>query len=130
MIFPKQTPHFSPDGATIAISYKPKTSSTPDIALLDWRTRKVRNLTREQSKDHFWRFVAWSPDGKSIYANRANAGFTDADVYRVDVASGNRENLTPHKGQILYVGFIAFGRRANSAHDSNEKAGIQQRRPA
>ena len=37
--------HFSPDGTTIAISYKPKTS-TPDIALVDWPSRKVRNLTK------------------------------------------------------------------------------------
>jgi len=116
--------HFSPDGATIAISYKPKTSSTPDIALLDWRTRKVRNLTREQSKDRFWLFVAWSPDGKSIYANRANAGFTDADVYGVDVASGNRENLTPHKGQVLYVVSSLSADGSTLLLTSNEKAGF------
>ena len=92
---------FSPDGSMLALSYKPKTSPTPDVALLDWQTRKVSNLTREATKDHMWSFVAWSPDGKSLYANRTFVGFTDSDVYRVDVATGNRENLTPHQGQIL-----------------------------
>ena len=116
--------HFSPDGATIAISYKPQTSSTPDIALLDWPSRKVRNLTREKSKDHLWDYVAWSSDGKSIYANRANAGFTDCDVYRVDVASGNRENLTPHKGEILYSASSLSADGRTLLVTSNEKAGF------
>jgi Tol biopolymer transport system component len=48
--------HFSPDGTTLAISYKAKTSPTPDIALLDWQTHQVRNLTKEQAKDQLWRF--------------------------------------------------------------------------
>ena len=96
-------PRFSPDGSTLAISFKPMTSPTPDIALLDWRTRQVRNLTRETAKDRRWSLVAWSPDGKSLYANRTVSGFTDSDVYRVDVATGERENLTPHQGEILYL---------------------------
>ncbi len=116
--------HFSPDGATIAISYKPKTSSTPDIALLDWRSRKVRNLTQEQSKDYFWEYVAWSPDGSSIYANRTNAGSTDGDVYRVDVTSGNRENLTSHTGHVLYLGSSLSADGRTLLLTSNEKAGF------
>jgi len=116
--------HFSPDGATIAISYKPKTSSTPDIALMDWSSRKVRNLTQEQSKDHVWEYAAWSPDGRSIYANRTNAGSTDGDVYRVDVANGNRENLTPHKGQVLYLGSSISADGRTLLLTSNEKAGF------
>ncbi len=94
-------PHFSPDGKLLAISYKPKTSPIPDIALLDLATRRVRNVTNEQARDHPWSFVAWSPDGKSFYANRTFIGDTDGDVYRVDTASGQRENLTAHQGQIL-----------------------------
>ena len=117
------SPHFSPDGATIAISYKPKTASTPDIALLDWSSRKVRNLTQEQSKDRFWDYIAWSPDGKSIYANRTNAGGTDSDVYRLDVVSGNRENLTPHTGQVLYLGSSLSADGRTLLVTSNEKAG-------
>jgi dipeptidyl aminopeptidase/acylaminoacyl peptidase len=115
--------HFSPDGTTIAISYKPKTSPTPDIALLDWASRKVRNLTQEQSKDHVWGYVAWSPDGKSIYANRTDAGETDADVHRVDV-TGNRENLTPHKGHVLYMGSSLSADGRTLLVTSNEKAGF------
>jgi dipeptidyl aminopeptidase/acylaminoacyl peptidase len=41
----------------------------------------------------------WSPDGKAVYATRINAGFTDASVYRIDAASGQKEELTRHEGQ-------------------------------
>jgi len=116
--------HFSPDGATVAISYKPKTSPTPDIALLNWQTRKVRNVTQEQTKDHLWGFVAWNQDGKSIYANRTYVGFTDSDIFRVDVASGNRENLTPHQGQVLYQASSLSADGRTLLVTSNEKAGF------
>lgn len=115
---------FSPDGSTLAISYKPKTSSTPDIALLDWRTHGVRNLTKEEAKDQFWGFVAWSPDGKSIYANRTFVGFTDSAIYRVDVASGKRENLTPHQGQVLYFASSLSADGRTLLVTSNEKGGF------
>jgi dipeptidyl aminopeptidase/acylaminoacyl peptidase len=115
---------FSPDGSTLAISYKPKTSSTPDIALLDWRTHGARNLTKEEAKDQLWGFVAWSPDGKSIYANRTFVGFTDSAIYRVDVASGNRENLTPHQGQVLYFASSLSADGRTLLVTSNEKGGF------
>ena len=94
--------HWSPDGGTLAMSYWPKTASSRDIALLDWKTKKVRKLTDEQAKNREWYASIWSVDGKTIYANRANAGFTDCDVYRIDVATGKLENLTPHQGDVLY----------------------------
>ena len=116
--------HFSPDGTTVAISYKPKTSPTPDVALLDWQTRKLRNVTQETTKDHLWSFVAWSQDGKSIYANRAYVGFTDSEIFRVDVASGNRENLTPHQGQVRYQASSISADGRTLLVTSNEKAGF------
>lgn len=94
---------FSPNGQTVAITWKPKESPVPDIALLDWQTRKVRNLTKEQSKDHLWSFIAWSPDGNSIYANRRDSGRTDTDVYRIGVKTGSQENLTAHQGKTVYI---------------------------
>jgi len=120
----ENNPHFSPDGETMAISYKPKTASVPDIALLDWRTHAVSNLTKEQAKDQLWQFVAWSPDGKSIFANRTFVGFTDSSVYRVGVANGERENLTPHQGQILYLASSLSADGRTLEITSNEKGGF------
>lgn len=95
-------PRWSPDGSTLSLSYRPKDSSNIDIALLDWGTRKVRKLTHESTKNRGWFGAVWSRDGKTIYATRANLGFTDSDVYRIDVATGKLENLTAHQGDVLY----------------------------
>lgn len=100
----EERPMWSPDGSLLAFTSKLKTSSVRDIAVFDWKTRQRRTLTADSTNDHIWQFVAWSPDGKSIYANRINAGYTDADVYRIDVASGTSENLTPHEGERMYMG--------------------------
>ena len=95
-------PRWSPDGGTVAISYRPRESSSEDIALLDWKSRRVRKLTDEQAKDRQWREAVWSPDGRTIYADRANAGHTDSDVYRIDVATGRIQNLTPHRSEAIH----------------------------
>jgi dipeptidyl aminopeptidase/acylaminoacyl peptidase len=100
----EQDPRFSHDGKTIAFGYKPKNGTQYDIALLDWSSRKVRKLTNEHEPGYSWSVVAWSSDDKTIYANRINPPFTDADLYRIDLATGKAENLTPHAGTVRYLG--------------------------
>jgi len=92
---------WSPDGNTIAIFIKPESATVYNLALIDWRTHAVRYLTNETTEDHNWSFVAWSPDGKTVYANRGEISFTDADVYSIDVATGKTRNLTPHEGKVV-----------------------------
>ncbi len=92
-------PVWSPDGKWLSIEYKPKTASSVDIALLEWQTRTIRNLTQEKSPDRVWDGAIWSPDGKFIYATRGNVGGTDSDVFRIDVTTGAQENLTKHEGE-------------------------------
>ena len=99
----ESNPLWSPDGTKVAIAYKPKESPITDIAILDWKTRRVNKLTNEQEQDHRWTAAAWSRDGKSILATRGNALSTDSDVYLIDVASGKAQKLTPHPGQQLFV---------------------------
>src|SRR5215472_11568265 len=117
------SPHWSPDGRMLAISYRPKTSSTTDIALLDWRTKTVRKLTDEQTKNREWSRGIWSRDGKTIYSDRANAGGTDSDVYRIDVATGKLENLTPHQGDAIYAVSSVSPDERTLLITSNEKGG-------
>jgi len=118
-------PRWSPDGSMIAIASRPRASSNYDIELLDWKSRQVRKLTNEQTKNREWGNAVWSPDGKTIYADRANAGHTDSDVYRIDVRSGSLENLTPHTGEIIYsVSSISSDGRTLLV-TSNEKAGYE-----
>ncbi|HET9742704.1 MAG TPA: S9 family peptidase [Terriglobales bacterium] len=97
----ENNPLWSPDGSRIAVTYKPKQSPIRDIAILDWNTKQVRNLTNEKEQDKTWGAVAWTHDGKQILATRGNDSFTDSDVYLVDVDSGKTENLTTHSGTQL-----------------------------
>lgn len=100
----EESPLWSPDGKTIAFGYKPKDSTAYNIALLDWQNKKVRKLTNEESKNHSWGAVAWSADGKTIFANRGEiSGESESDVYSIDVATGKVENLTPHQGKLLFA---------------------------
>jgi dipeptidyl aminopeptidase/acylaminoacyl peptidase len=117
--------HWSPDGNTLAIAYRPKDSSNTDIALLDWKTRRVRKLTNEQTKNREWFGAIWSADGRTIFADRANAGHTDSDVYRIDVATGNLENLTSHNGDVIYSISSVSPDGATLLITSNEKGGYE-----
>jgi dipeptidyl aminopeptidase/acylaminoacyl peptidase len=99
----EESPRWSPDGKTIAIAYKPKQSTAYDLALIDWTTRQVKKITHEATPNYSWSSVAWSPDGKTLYANRTKVGFTDSDVYSIDIDSGRATDLTSHQGKIIYV---------------------------
>ncbi len=118
-------PIFSPDGKSIAFEYKPKTASVYDIGLLDWSSRQVRNLSKEQTKDHLWQLTNWTPDGKYIIATRIDAGFQDASVYRIEVASGKLEELTPHQGKVLYLSSCVSPDGKSVLISSTEKGGYQ-----
>ena len=114
---------FSPDGRELLVSYKPKTSPIRDVAVMDWGTHAVRQLTNETAKDHMWLAAAWSPDGKAVYAGRVNAGFTDADIYRIDVASGATEKLTEHQGNVRFSASAVSPDGRTLLITSNEKGG-------
>ena len=86
---------FSPDGSTLAFARRPKTEPSSNIAVMDFATRRVRQLTQEAAKDFTWTAVAFSHDGKSILADRANASGAAAEAWLIDVASGQQTRLTP-----------------------------------
>ena len=90
---------WSPNGSALAMGYKLKTAPVTDIAIMDWSSRAVRNITNEKTSNHLWTGHVWSPDGKFIYASRVNAGFTDSSVFQIETATGKQEELTPHEGQ-------------------------------
>jgi dipeptidyl aminopeptidase/acylaminoacyl peptidase len=89
-------PVFSPDGTYLALTLKARTSATPNVAVLDWRTKAIRNLSNEETSDHTWSSPVWSQDSKYLFAVRRNAADTDSDIYRISLATGNLENLTEH----------------------------------
>lgn len=115
---------WSPNGSSIAFGQKLKVSSVYDIAVMDWQSRKTKVLTHEQTSDHSWVAVAWSPDGRSLQAERQNRAGTDGSIYRIEVATGKAEELTPHKGDILYVATAISPDGKTALVSSNEKHGV------
>lgn len=114
---------FSPDGQTLAFSYKVRSAPHVDLALMNWETRQVTKLTNETEPDRSWRFGAWSPDGSRIYAIRENIGFTDSDIYMIDVATGKAVNLTKHNGEAMYQVTAAAPSGKTLLITSNAKTG-------
>jgi dipeptidyl aminopeptidase/acylaminoacyl peptidase len=86
---------FSPDGSVLAFTRRPKSEPAVNIAVMDFATRRVRQLTHEAAKDHTWFVAAFSHDGKSILAGRGDATSTETEAWMIDVASGTQTRLTP-----------------------------------
>ena len=115
---------FSPDGRMLAFVQRPKSASTPNIAVMDFASRRVRQLTHEATKDHFWNFAAFSRDGKTIFANRTNATFTEGEIWSINVASGRATRLTPEHARNLASDASADGQTL--AITMENASGIQQ----
>ncbi len=116
---------WAPKGDRLALTHRRKTSGSSNVAVLDWRTRAVKVLTNEKAADRSWFPVAWSPDGRFLYAIRANVDGTDSDLYRIDAATGRTENLTPHRQPILYSFGDISPDGSTALIGSNEKGGFQ-----
>ena len=82
-------------------------------------------MTHEETPNHSWNSVAWSPDGKILYANRVEVSFTDSDVYAVDVASRKATSLTPHDGKVLNLAASLSPDGKTLLITSNQKGGYQ-----
>lgn len=91
----EQGARFLPDGKRILFSTRLKTGATVDIAVMDLATRKVAMLTHEATPGFFWGVAGVANGGGTIFANRVNITQTQSTVWRIDVASGKAEALTP-----------------------------------
>ena len=89
---------FSPDGKMLAIGLKQKTSPATNLAIMEWPSGTIRQLTHESDPKASWSENAWSPEGKFLYATR-RVGIDDSDIFRVNVATGQAEKLLEHSGK-------------------------------
>jgi dipeptidyl aminopeptidase/acylaminoacyl peptidase len=121
----EENPLWSPDGNTIAIAYKPKSSPIYDVALLDFKTKSIHNITNEKMSSFGWSPICWSRDGKYLFANRIDAGSTDADISQINITTGELENLTQHKGKTLYLCSSVSANGKTLLITTNEKNGYQ-----
>jgi dipeptidyl aminopeptidase/acylaminoacyl peptidase len=114
---------FAHNGRWLAFNSKPKSAPQFNVAVMGWKTRRVRQLTHEQTRDHDWQALCWSPDDKYIYAGRSNPDGQDISIYRIDVASGQAENLTPHSGNQQNTPSMISSDGKTMLMTSNEKGG-------
>lgn len=91
---------FSPDGKLLAIGVKQKAAPVTDLAVMQWPGGQIRLLTHETDPKASWREDAWSSDGRFIFATRS-IGIDNAEIYRVNVASGAAEQLVEHADKQL-----------------------------
>lgn len=91
---------FSPDGNLLAIGVKQRTTPSTNLAVMQWPDGTIHQLTHEADAKASWGEDAWSPDGRFLYATR-RVGIDDADIFRVDVATGASEKLLEHTGKQL-----------------------------
>jgi dipeptidyl aminopeptidase/acylaminoacyl peptidase len=94
-----------------------------DVAVIDLGSKSLRNLTNEKDPTHSWSVVGWTRDGSALFANRLNAGFTVGEIYRIDLASGRIENLTPNSTARIVASDISPDGRTLLV-TSNEKGGF------
>jgi dipeptidyl aminopeptidase/acylaminoacyl peptidase len=115
---------WSHDGSTLAISYK-DASGVINIALMDWKTRKVHLLTHQATKNHSWYAFAWGADDKTLFADHISNGSSDSSIYRIDVSTAAAENLTEHSGEVHYGGADLSRDGRTVLLESNQKGGFQ-----
>jgi len=121
----EQAPRWSRDGKWLACIVKPKEAPSYNIAVLEVATRQLRQLTHENDPQYTWSIVDWSPDGKTVYANRGDLVGADADIYAVDVISGKTTNLTAHSGKSSHTGSSVSRDGRQILLASNEKGGFE-----
>jgi dipeptidyl aminopeptidase/acylaminoacyl peptidase len=93
---------WSPDSRYIAYMWKPRSSSTYEINIIDVLTKRYRALTKETPKQLTNYGPIWSHDGKSIIFTQENGSGKDANVFVADALTGKTTLLTPHEGEHRY----------------------------
>lgn len=93
---------WSPDSRYIAYMYKPRTSSTFEIDIMDVLTKRARALTSNTPKELGNTGPLWSPDGTQIAYTQQHATGKNSNIFLADVASGKATLLTPHTDEHNY----------------------------
>jgi dipeptidyl aminopeptidase/acylaminoacyl peptidase len=115
---------FSPDGKLLAIGVKQKIAPATNLAVMQWPTGAIRQLTHEADPKASWSENVWSPDGRFLFATRS-IGIDDSDIFRIDVTTGASEKLLEHTGkQVISVSDVSHDGRTLLV-TSNAKGGYE-----
>lgn len=112
----------APDSQTAVISTKRRDQAQVELGLLDLRTRATRTLVAEPDGQYRWAPVAWIEGGRALIAERGNANQTEAALFRIDAATGERTPILA-RPNTLYQGGGATSDGRLIAVSSNENSG-------
>lgn len=90
-------PIYSRDSKLLAFVQRGKSAPSPNVAVMDLTTRKVRQLTHEVVPSFGWNVVAFSPDNSHIIANRGDVAMSESTIWKIDVATGAATQLSTTK---------------------------------
>ncbi|MGD0192431.1 MAG: S9 family peptidase [Rhizomicrobium sp.] len=107
----EQGPAFSPDGKLISFARRLKAEPSYNIAVMDFATRTVRELTHETAKDHAWFPAAFSHDGRTLLVNRTDFTGSESQAFTIDIVSGKATALTAAGTYNAATDISADGRR-------------------
>lgn len=113
----------APDGRTVALSRRPATGTSVDLVVLDLATRKVRVLTQEADPSAQWSPVGFAAGGGVLIANRGDIAGTRGAIWRIDLASGEREAITPDEPNVVRTAGGVSPDGTLVSVSSNEQAG-------
>ncbi|HEY1937149.1 MAG TPA: S9 family peptidase [Candidatus Angelobacter sp.] len=90
---------WSPDGAKLAYSVKPKQSPNYELDVMEIETKRVTHITSNTPEQFSNLNPIWSKDGKWIVFTQQQSHGKNADIFIVSSAGGRATNLTPHQGE-------------------------------
>jgi len=118
---------FSPDGRRLAFATKPKTSPISNVAVMDFATRKITQLTHEKTLDNRWRPVAFTEGGKALIADREDVGSTSGSIWRLDPAGVAPPKALSHaQGKVRISANDVSPDGKQLSITSNAKGGLDQ----
>lgn len=80
-------PVYSRDGRQLAYSQRLKTAPSANVVVLDLAAGRASVLTDEREPDRQWSVVAFSGDGRHVYASRSNITQTESALWKIEIAT-------------------------------------------
>jgi dipeptidyl aminopeptidase/acylaminoacyl peptidase len=91
----EEAPQWSPDGSRLAYMQKPKASPSYEIHVMDFATRRVREITRDTPRQFSNEDPIWSKDSRYLAFTRTRADQKLDQIFVAELSTGQLNMVTP-----------------------------------